>query len=121
MQVKSLADLQSGMPVAVLAQQQGSGELLALFVMTRLQVDKAGGEITAVDTSANTFTLHTRRSDQDLTIKVDEKSTMARYALGDFYRRTGKIELAEAEFVEVTRITPKDVGVWMTLGNFYAP
>jgi Tfp pilus assembly protein PilF len=52
--------------------------------------------------------------------KIDEKSVAPRYALANFYRRTGKADLAEAELIEAVKIQPKDSGALITLGDFYA-
>ena len=53
-------------------------------------------------------------------VAVDEKSLKARFALAEFYLRSGKRDLAEREYVEATKIAPNDTGAFMTLGNFYA-
>jgi Tfp pilus assembly protein PilF len=40
-------------------------------------------------------------------VKVDEKSLKARFALAEFYLRSGKRDLAEREYIEATRIARK--------------
>ena len=39
-------------------------------------------------------------------VKIDEKDLKARFALAEFYLRSGKKDLAEREYVEATRIAP---------------
>ena len=51
-------------------------------------------------------------------VKVDEKSLKARFALAEFYLRSGKRDLAEREYVEATRIAPKDANTFDDAGEF---
>jgi Tfp pilus assembly protein PilF len=53
-------------------------------------------------------------------VTVDEKSMRSRFALAEFYLRSGKKDLAEREYIEATKIAPNDATAFMTLGNFYA-
>jgi hypothetical protein len=72
--VAGLGDLQSGMQARVLAQKQAGDSLLAQVVTAGAKASKFVGEITAVDAAQGTFTLHTRRGDQDVTFRVDENT-----------------------------------------------
>ena len=41
-------------------------------------------------------------------VKVDEKSLRGRFALAEFYLRSGNKELAEHEYIEATKLAPND-------------
>lgn len=72
--LSGLADLQVGMNVAVRGQKQEDGSLSARVVATRQEIERYMGEFTAVDESGGTLTLHTRRTDQDVTFGVDDQT-----------------------------------------------
>ncbi|MBN1147868.1 MAG: hypothetical protein JXA78_11490 [Anaerolineales bacterium] len=71
-EAESLADLSEGMLAGVRAQQQADGSMLAQTVAARLQLQRCAGEIVSVNEASSTFTLKTRRGDQELTFAVDE-------------------------------------------------
>ena len=73
-QAGSLADLREGMRAGVIAQKQADENLLAEAVIARIPLEKYAGQFTAVDASAGTFTLKTRRGAEELTFIVDENT-----------------------------------------------
>ena len=54
-------------------------------------------------------------------VKVDEKSLRGRFALAEFYFRSGNKKLAEREYIEATKLAPNDPTSFMQLGNFFIP
>jgi hypothetical protein len=88
--VENLEDLQDGMLAWAGVKKLDEGNLLALAVRARYPIVKLTGRISEVDTSAGTFTLHTRRGDKDVTIIVTNET--------GFRSREGSIEtLADLE------------------------
>jgi len=63
--VENLEDLQNGMLAWAGVKKLDEGNLLALAVRARYPIVKLTGRISEVDTSAGTFTLHTRRGDKE--------------------------------------------------------
>ncbi len=68
----AFSGLKEGMSVRVAAKELEDGVLLAQIVRTGFPIDRYVGEIVTVDQAANTFTLRTIRSKEELTFKVDE-------------------------------------------------
>jgi len=88
--VENLEDLEDGMLAWAGVKKLDDGNLLALVVRARYPVVKLTGRISEVDTSAGTFTLHTRRGDKDVPIIVTNETR--------FRSREGSIEtLADLE------------------------
>ncbi len=71
--VQSLSDLEPGMIATVGALEQDDGTLMAVAVLARFQLVKKAGTVGAVDPTAGTFDLHTRRG-EDLTYVVNENT-----------------------------------------------
>ncbi len=82
--VENLEDLQDGMLAWAGVKILDDGNLLALAVRAHYPVAKLTGRISEVNTSADTFTLHTRRGDKDVTIIVTNETR--------FRGREGSIE-----------------------------
>ena len=72
--VENLEDLGDGMLAWAGVKKLDDGNLLALAVRARYPIVKLTGRISEVDTSASTFTLHTRRGDKDVTIIVTNET-----------------------------------------------
>jgi hypothetical protein len=64
--VENLEDLQDGMLAWAGVKKLDDGNMLALAVRAHYPIVKLTGRISEVDTSAGTFTLHTRRGDKDM-------------------------------------------------------
>jgi hypothetical protein len=73
-QVSGLADLEVGMLAGVVTKEADGEPLLAKVVRAGYPQRRHAGQITAVDESAGTFTLKTRRSGEELTFVVDENT-----------------------------------------------
>ncbi len=69
---KSFQDLEVGMRAWIGAHVQEDGDWFTHSIRTALPVSRYRGEITEVNVSGNTFTLHTRRENQDLVFQIDE-------------------------------------------------
>ncbi|PKN09357.1 MAG: hypothetical protein CVU70_03660, partial [Deltaproteobacteria bacterium HGW-Deltaproteobacteria-5] len=52
-------------------------------------------------------------------VKFDDAKQKTRFALAEFYVRTGKKEAAEQEYLQAVRNSPKDSVAAMKLGSFY--
>jgi len=72
--VENFEDLQDGMLAWAGVKKLDDGNMLALAVRAHYPIVKLIGRISEVDTSAGTFTLHTRRGDKDVTIIVTNET-----------------------------------------------
>lgn len=81
---QELSDLEEGTGAGVRALKVEDGGLLAKVVRTRRPNVRLAGEVTAVDESAGTLTIQTRRVGREITIQVDENT--------QFRSRDGDIE-----------------------------
>jgi len=70
----TFSGLQEGMSAGVAAKELEDGSRLAQIVRTGFPISKHLGEITAVDQEDSTFTLRTRRGQEELIFKVDENT-----------------------------------------------
>ena len=73
-QLSKLADLEVGMLAGVFTKETDGQPLLARVVRAGFPERRHAGEISAIDLSAGTFTLKTRRSGEALTFVVDENT-----------------------------------------------
>jgi hypothetical protein len=71
---KSLTELEPGVTVLVRAVQQSDGSELSRLVASRQAGMRFAGKIVSVNVSNNTFTLHSRLDNKDLTIAVDQNT-----------------------------------------------
>jgi len=70
----SFGDLQAGMFAGVISKESAGDGLVARIVRLGDPLEVHFGEITAIDTAAGSFTLKTQRTNQELTVTVDDST-----------------------------------------------
>lgn len=110
---EDLADLKEGVLASAIFEEMDDGSLLGRLVRSRYPMTRKGGEITAVDEGAGTFTLVGQRDGEDHTFVVDENTR--------FRGKDGSVQsLADLQVGMVAIVTAKQIpsdggGEWVAV------